>query len=455
MHFDHSFFAGDNPDARCAARFPLQLPIRKLFPSLACPRGPKTLHQEGFLIMTRRYDWKNGCAMLLFLAVTATASTAQGWAPITFTTLFTFDTTDGLSPTAALIQGPDGNFYGTTLNGGADCTRFALPGCGTVFKITPAGALTTLYSFCAKTDCSDGAYPQAGLLLANDGNFYGTTLEGGENCKQYEFPGCGTVFKISPAGKLTTLYSFCSQTNCVDGSNPEAGLIQAADGDFYGTTTSGGIDDCETENGPVGCGTIFKITAAGVFTLLQQLDGTNGFSPSGLIQASDLNLYATTLFGGPENNPECAWPAVAGCGTVFKITAGDRLITLHNFCAAGCSDGAWPGAGLLQATNGDLYGTNGDLYGTGDSTVFRLSGGLRPFVAFVQSAGRIGQSGGILGQGFTGTTGVFLNGTSASFTVVSDTYIRATVPVGASSRFVTVDTPSGTLTSNVPFRVVP
>jgi hypothetical protein len=168
-----------------------------------------------------------------------------------------------------------------------------------------------------------------------------------------------------------------------------------------------------------------------------------------LIQASDLNLYGTTWRGGPQKTQPCdSFGYVGGCGNVFKITADNRLITVHNFCTeVRCPDGAYPEAGLLQASSGDLYGVT-------QHTVFRLSGGLSPFVALVESFGRVGQSGGILGQGFTGTTGVFLNGTPASFTVVSDTYIKATVPVGATSGFVTVDTPSRTLTSNVPFRVI-
>ena len=229
-------------------------------------------------------------------------------------------------------------------------------------------------------------------------------------------------------------------------STRRPGSYKAADGDFYGTTTGGGTYVCEGDDATVGCGTIFKITAAGVFTVLQRLDGADGYTPSGLIQATDLNLYGTTNLGG---DTTCGSPFDTGCGTVFKITAGNRLTILHRFCSqTGCADGALPQAALIQATDGNLYGTT-------SSTVFRLSGNLPPFVALVQSAGRVGQRGGILGQGFTGTASVFLNGTAATFTVVSDTYIQATVPLGASSGFVTVNTPSGTLTSNVPFHVIP
>jgi uncharacterized repeat protein (TIGR03803 family) len=364
------------------------------------------------------------------------------------TTLYNFcsqpNCADGAVPSSGLTKGVDGNFYGTTTIGGAASNCQYPGGCGTFFRLAPSGELTTLYTFCSQPNCTDGSYPGAGVIQATDGNFYGTTGSGGAYCNA-DVSGCGTVFRITRSGKLTTLHSFCSTSLCRDGAGPEAPLIQAADGNFYGTTTGGGQNLCSAKGDAVPCGTIFKITAAGAFTLLHRLDGTNGYYPFGLIQASDLNLYGTTWRGGPQEcNP---LGQKGGCGNVFKITADNGLITVHNFCTANCHDGAFPEASLLQATSGDLYGTT-------ESTVFRLSGGLSPFVAFVQSFGRVGQTGGILGQGFTGTTGVFLNGTPASFTVVSDTYIKATVPVGATSGFVTVDTPSRTLTSNVPFRMI-
>ncbi len=127
------------------------------------------------------------------------------------------------------MQGTDGNFYGTAYGLG----KF---NGGTVFKITPAGALTTLYSFCSLANCADGLSPYAGLVQASDGNFYGTTFQGGAYSH-------GTVFKITPGGTLTTLHSFCALTNCVDGIGPYAGLVQASDGNFYGTTYEGGAND--------------------------------------------------------------------------------------------------------------------------------------------------------------------------------------------------------------------
>jgi uncharacterized repeat protein (TIGR03803 family) len=116
--------------------------------------------------------------------------------------------------------------YGTTVGGGAHAR-------GTVFKITPSGTLTTLYSFCSQSGCTDGGHPLAGLVQATDGNLYGTTAGIGD-------VGAGTVFKVTPGGTLTTLYSFCSQSGCTDGDDPTAGLFQATNGNFYGTTYSGG-----------------------------------------------------------------------------------------------------------------------------------------------------------------------------------------------------------------------
>ena len=118
---------------------------------------------------------------------------------------------------------------------------------GTVFKMTPSGKLTTLHTFCSQSNCTDGARPAAGLVQATDGNLYGTTYEGGAN--DY-----GTVFKMTPSGKLTTLHSFCSESNCTDGASPTAGLVQATDGNLYGTTDGGGAN---------GFGTVFKITPSG------------------------------------------------------------------------------------------------------------------------------------------------------------------------------------------------
>jgi uncharacterized repeat protein (TIGR03803 family) len=314
-------------------------------------------------------------------------------------------------PTGGLIRATDGNFYGTTEGVGGDY--------GTVFKITPGGTLTTLYTFCAEPGCTDGAYPYAGLVQATDGKFYGTT-SGGAN-------GYGTVFKIAPAGILTTLHSF----NATDGGNPSAALVQATAGNFYGTTYSGGAN---------GYGTVFKISPGGTLTTLHSFNNTDGANPvAGLVQATDGIFYGTTSGGAN------------GYGTVFKITPGGRLTTLHSFDSA---DGA-PVARLIQATDGSFYGTTTyDVFRSG-GTVFKLDVGLGPFVSLVRDSGKVGKTIEVLGQGFTGTTAVSFNGTAATFTVERDTYLKATVPSGATTGPVTVTTPGASLNSNTQFRVTP
>jgi uncharacterized repeat protein (TIGR03803 family) len=338
------------------------------------------------------------------------------------TTLYTFDGTDGSSPYAGLIQAADGELYGTTYNGGASDTCPYDYGCGTVFKITRKGQLTTLYSFGG----ADGERPFAGLLQATDGNFYGTTSEGGTN-------GYGTVFKITSEGMLTTLHSF----DGTDGEDPTAGLIQAADGNFYGTTATGGN----------GNGTVFKITAGGKLTTLHRFEGTNGISPSGgLIQATDGNFYLTTEFGGIAET----FCSSDSCGMIFELTPEGTLTALQRFDG---TDGGNPYAGLLQSTNGSFYGTTIAGGSNGFGTIFSLSTGLSPFVETEPAFGKLGAKVIILGTDLTGATSVSFNGTAATFKVVSSSEIKTMVPGGASTGTVEVTTPVGTLKSNVAFRV--
>ncbi len=244
------------------------------------------------------------------------------------------------------MQASDGNFYGTASGGGAN-------GGGTVFKITPSGTLTTLYNFCAQSGCADGETPYAGLVQASDGSFYGTTFSGGAHLG-------GTVFKITLSGTLTTLYNFCAaQSGCADGSYPTAGLVLASDRNFYGTTEFGGGN---------GQGTVFKITPSGTLTTLYnfcaQSGCADGSAPlAGLVQASDGNFYGTASGGGAN-----------GEGTVFKIPPSGALTTLNNFGAqSGCADGSFPTAALVQARDGNFYGTTvfGGVNGN-NGTVFRL-----------------------------------------------------------------------------------
>jgi uncharacterized repeat protein (TIGR03803 family) len=348
----------------------------------------------------------------------------------TLTTVYRFCSqsgcTDGGEPYAGLVQAANGDLYGTTYGGGANDR-------GTVFKITPSGTLTTLYRFCPQNGCTDGAGPEAGLVQAANGDLYGTTANGGPN-------GYGTVFKITPSGTLTTLHTFCSQgvyPNCTDGYSPYAGLVQAANGDFYGTTCCGGA---------TGDGTVFKITPSGTLTTLHSFNRTDGGSPyAGLVQAADGDFYGTTVYGGANNY-----------GTVFKIASGGTLTTLYSFCSqSGCTDGRSPYAGLVQDTNGDFYGTTFEGGSNNDGTVFRLSVGLGPFVKIRPPYGKAGAAIKILGTDLTGAASVSFNGTAAVFTVVSSSEITTTVPAGASSGKVQVVTPSGTLSSNASFLVVP
>jgi uncharacterized repeat protein (TIGR03803 family) len=331
--------------------------------------------------------------------------------------------TDGSEPLAALVQGTSGNLYGTTWVGGSSSACSG--GCGTVFKITPGGKLTTLHSF----NITDGGGPYAGLIQATNGKFYGTTPYGGANSN-------GTVFRVTSNGTLTTLYSFCSRsqggTKCTDGAIPVGGVVQGTSGNFYGTTGYGGGSDC-----PSGCGTVFKITPSGKLTTLHNFDKTDGANPSArLVQGTDGNFYGTTEYGGTGDG-----------GTIFKITPAGILTTLHSF-----TDGYYPYAGLIQGTDGNFYGTTESGGYTG-GTVFSLSVGLGPFVEMNPTSGAVGAGVTILGTNLTGATSVKFNGTAATFTVKSKSEITTTVPAGATTGPVQVVTPEGTLSSNVPFRV--
>ena len=271
------------------------------------------------------------CAAIVLFMATALSSPAQ-----TFKSLHSFDNTDGANPEyVSLVQGFEGNLYGTT-NAGAN-------GYGTIFKITQSGTFKTVYDFCSLPPCTDGASPWAGLVQFTDGNFYGTASGGGS-------ANYGTVFKITPSGTLTTLYNFCTQPFCPDGAYPESALLLAANGDFYGTTTGGGANP--------GNGTIFKITPSGTLTTLYKFcanpncaDGSTPYGP--LVQGSNGNFYGTTFYGG--DNANCPGP---GCGTVFKMTPAGKLTTLYTFCSQpNCTDGSYPIAGLVQGSDGNLYGT--------------------------------------------------------------------------------------------------
>jgi uncharacterized repeat protein (TIGR03803 family) len=332
------------------------------------------------------------------------------------TTLHSFNgCSEGSNVYAPVVQGFDGNFYGTASDGG--CEVF-----GTVYKITPSGTLTVVYTF---PGTSGLAYPQA-ITLGTDGNFYGTTLGA--------TGGYGAVFKLTPQGKLTVLHTFTDF-----GQSPKGMIIQANDGNFYGTTAKGGTD---------GVGAVYRMTPAGGFTIIHNFsegDGMGLFPSAGLVQATDGKFY-----GASGSN--------TSSGVIFQITSTGTFTVLFNLTnTAGLYPGQNPQVALFQNTNGTLYG---DTYGGGPAlggVLYSVGMNLRPFVSFVGPLfkGKVGQTIEILGKGLTGASKVSFHGASATFTVVSDTYLTAVVPAAATTGTVTVTTPGGALTSNKIFRVTP
>jgi len=470
--------------------------------------------------MSRLSAWKKASTVILLCAATAIAAPAQ-----TYTKLMSFNGNTAAGPMTPLTQGIDGALYGTTYYGGTGkcsdgqgigcgivfrLTRngqfqvlynflesgssypanslvlggdgnlygTAIAGNGTIFEITAAGKFTTIYQF---TGGPGGSQLSGGLTLGIDGNFYGTTYDGGTPSNSCP-GGCGTIYKMTPSGVLTTLYSFCPQNYCPDGENPNGPLVQGVDGNFYGTARNGGLYKAGTafeispsgnfrllytfsNAQPIPGGLIlasdgnfygavqyhlYRLSPQGVITFLPQFFPTGWSDPSLPIQGTDGNLYGTLQIG----------PAGDNLGGIFQEPLAGQDTILYSF-AGYPNDGSNPQSALVQRTDGTFYGVtfaggsspcNYSLPGCG--TVFSLDMGLSPFVAFVHAAGKVGQTGGILGQGFTGTSSVSLNGTPATFTVISDTFIKATVPAGATTGYVTVTTPAGTLTSNVPFHIL-
>ncbi len=370
---------------------------------------------------------------------------------------------DGSQPVSGLTLGTDGNFYGTAT---ADGT-YSL---GTIFRMTPAGTVTTLYNFRGQ---ADGSIPQAPPIQGFDGSFYGTTT-GGSSASDL-----GSVYRITSSGTFTVLHTFVG----IDGANPVAPLVQGIDGAFYGGTSVGGAN---------GDGTIFRITSSGDYQVLVNFDGENGANLYGpLTQDGDGNFYGVTLQGG-SSGPGVAFKMTPGglltvlvnitsgngegnqvgglllatdgnfygtntlgggdWGVLFKMTPTGAFSVLHYFGAT--TTGQSPQATLLQHTNGVLYGTTavGGFYNSGEGTFYSFDLGLKPLVSFLPGLGTAGDTIEILGQGFTGTSAVSFNGIPASFTVVSDTYITAVVPAGATQGTITVETPAGTLISHKIFR---
>jgi uncharacterized repeat protein (TIGR03803 family) len=380
-----------------------------------------------------------------------------------FTVIHSINQSDGVEPIAGLTLTADGNFLGST-------PVYGPGGYGTAFKVRPTGTLKVLYAF---TNSSDGSYPSAGPIPATDGAYYGTT-----SAALSDELGYGTVYKLTPSGKLTTLHQFLS----TDGDTPEAPLVQAQDGSFYGTTLLGGAN---------GVGSVFRVTRTGGFTLLHSFDCPSGCLPmtAPLIEVSNGVFYGVTSQGGTN-----------GYGVLFKLAANGNFAVVHNFDSA--LDGGIPG-GIMLAPDGDVYGvtaaggstgygtffritpagdfsvlyafdeglyqqappylhTNGLFYGTSPNAgadnrglIYSLDVGIIPFARLVSTSGLTTSTIGILGQGFTATSSVDFAGTSAVFTASSDTYLEAIVPDDALTGQVTVTTATGNLASNQAFRVTP
>lgn len=319
---------------------------------------------------------------------------------------------DGGYPGSAPIQGADGAYYGTT-NGSASAYA------GTVYKIDTAGRYSVLHLFTT----TDGRGPVASLVQGTDLNFYGATISGGQN-------GMGTFFRISSSGNFSVLHDFTS----AEGNGPFSSLIQASDGNFYGTTASGGT---------TGGGAVLKMTPGGNVTILYSftLYSRDGYSPgAGLVEATDGNFYGSLLEGG-----------AAQGGTLYRLTPAGVFTKLHDFRQV---SGEFPQNTPMQHTSGKLYGTafGGSTYN--DGVIWEYDAGLAPFVTFVNGFGQVGTTVYILGQYFqSGVSTVSFNGVAAQNPVISPTYIKATVPAGATTGFVTVTTSKGTLTSNKRFVV--
>jgi uncharacterized repeat protein (TIGR03803 family) len=361
---------------------------------------------------------------------------------------------------SAPVVARDGNLYGVTAWGGATDL-------GGVFRVTPDGVATVLYSF---TDAGDGARPNS-LLQGSDGNLYGAAGE--------------TIFKITLSGTLTTIYTF------PQGIQPVL-LLSDDDGTFYGITQDFAIIDGVLRLH----GSIFKVTRSGRFQTVYVFDGLHGSIPNSLVRADDGYIIGTTGWGGRSTNQ------YSGGGVIFKLAPSGALTVLHVFDRANPQDGYWP-SGILTRSNDDFYGTtlrggtsdedgviyrfaqdgkfevihsfitpdggnpngtvrhtNGVLYGltdaggiSGRGVLYRFNAGLKPFVALERTQGSPGTVVGMLGTELSGVTRVTFNGVSAKFEIVSGTYLKATVPAGATTGLIKVVTAKRTLTSDRIFTV--
>jgi uncharacterized repeat protein (TIGR03803 family) len=275
--------------------------------------------------------------------------TAQGKEAV----LHSFWSGDGSESSAGLIQDSAGNFYGTTYGGGTEEGGGCVHGCGTVFKLDPAGRLTVLHAF---TGGADGGQPEAALVQDVAGNLYGTTTVGGDLSCRYGM-GCGVLFKVDTNANETVLHAFSGQP---DGWYPTGELVPDGKGNFYGTTWFGGASDD---------GTVFKLDSTGTVTVLYSFDGiAGGEGPNGpLVADAQGNVYGTTAGGG---DTSCDL-----CGVVFRLEPSGKETVLHTFTGSP-NDGAFPYAGLIRDTSGNLYGTTWEggagCLASGCGTVFKV-----------------------------------------------------------------------------------
>jgi uncharacterized repeat protein (TIGR03803 family) len=376
------------------------------------------------------------------------------------TIVFSLTSTSGDSPLGGLTAGHDGNFYGDAMLGGSG-------GDGTDFKVTPKGKLTVLHNF---VNTGEG-FPSNALVLGADGKFYGAT--------DVSSPGA-TIYSVTAGGVFKTVHTLSASEGYQGGQ-----LIQGSDGNLYGGMNLGGAN---------GQGTLFKMTTKGVLTVLHNFTGTDGSDAApGMVQAGDGKYYGVASLGGTSNagviyqltssgsytvlhnlNGTSDGSLVLGvtlgtdgnlygvtvnggsssCGTIFQITTGGVFTALHNFDNThGCHAITF----LIERTDGLLYGlaTNGGANGQG--VFFSLNVGLSPFVSLVTTQGKVGAKIAMLGQGFSKTSSVVKFGgvAATTITVTGTTYIVATVPTGAMSGPVTVTTGVTTLTSSQNFKVLP
>ncbi len=365
----------------------------------------------------------------------------------TFTNLHTFDGTDGSQAYAPLVQGTDGNLYGNTVYGGAN-------GDGAIFKMTTSGTLTVLHNL---DGVSDGSEPYYGLIQATDGNFYGVAQAGGTFY--------GTVFKITPGGVYTVLHTFTDGP--LDGATPSSALMQASDGKLYGVTAGGGT---------FGGGTIFSLSTSGKnYSVLYNFENTNsttGYNPaSPLIENTNGTFYGTTYYGGLYGS--------CNCGVIYSFNAG--LKAFANLVSTSGAEGAKIGIlgqGFGSTTTVAFGGTkavtvtrSGSTYLTATvpagalTAAVTVTTGLTVLTTpqsfrvtptmktFSPTSGAVGTLVTITGTGLMQTSKVTFNAKSASFTVVSDTEVTATVPTGAKTGKIVVTTKGGGVTSTTNFTV--